>query len=151
HLVQLPHNIFEQKQIASSDRPVYCRPVSVKYDALTASEIARVSTVKVNTEILYDENRNRQPYGPLDLRFGPSERNLICKECGESIMACPGCPGHFGYVPLALPVFHPGFYKHIYHMAQCMCKSCGRLLLDDKMHHEAGSATSGGTAGGSSS
>ncbi|CAD7970569.1 unnamed protein product, partial [Amoebophrya sp. A25] len=112
------------------------RPVSVQYDALTATEMARLSTVAVNTEILYNEHRQRQDYGPLDLRFGPSERGILCKECGLQIMeypnGCPGCPGHFGHVPMSLPVFHPGFLRHLYLLAQCLCKACGRMLLPEQ-------------------
>jgi len=38
--------------------------------------------------------------------------------------------GHFGFVRLALPVFHVGFYTHTYTIMQCICKACGRLLME---------------------
>ena len=41
------------------------------------------------------------------------------------------CPGHFGFVKLALPVFHIGFFKHTLSILQAVCKECSRLLLTD--------------------
>ena len=47
------------------------------------------------------------------------------------------CPGHFGFVKLALPVFHVGYFKHTVSILQCICKQCSRVLLseDDKVRH----------------
>jgi DNA-directed RNA polymerase III subunit RPC1 len=41
------------------------------------------------------------------------------------------CAGHFGYIRLALPVFHIGYLRHTLHLLQCICKSCSRVLLGD--------------------
>ena len=32
------------------------------------------------------------------------------------------CVGHFGYIKLALPVFHIGFFKHVLSILQVICK-----------------------------
>jgi DNA-directed RNA polymerase beta' subunit len=32
------------------------------------------------------------------------------------------CTGHFGYIKLALPVFHPGYFKAILGILQQICK-----------------------------
>jgi DNA-directed RNA polymerase beta' subunit len=36
-----------------------------------------------------------------------------------------------GYIPLALPVFHIGYFKSTVQVLQCICKSCARLLLPE--------------------
>jgi DNA-directed RNA polymerase III subunit RPC1 len=42
------------------------------------------------------------------------------------------CPGHFGFLKLALPVFHVGFFKHTVSILQCVCKACSRVLLSEE-------------------
>ena len=39
------------------------------------------------------------------------------------------CAGHFGYIQLELPVFHPGYFRHTLIILQCICKQCARILL----------------------
>jgi len=32
------------------------------------------------------------------------------------------CPGHFGYMKLALPIYHIGFFGDVINILQCICK-----------------------------
>jgi DNA-directed RNA polymerase II subunit RPB1 len=41
----------------------------------------------------------------MDPRMGTIDRNFKCQTCGEGMSECPG---HFGHIELARPVFHPG-------------------------------------------
>ena len=41
------------------------------------------------------------------------------------------CPGHFGHVDLALPIFHTGYFTHTYNLLQMICKTCSRVMLED--------------------
>ena len=43
--------------------------------------------------------------GLMDPRMGTIDRNFKCQTCGEGMSECPG---HFGHIELARPVFHPG-------------------------------------------
>ena len=53
-----------------------------------------------------DETGHRPKLGGLmDPRMGTIDRNFKCQTCGESMSECPG---HFGHIELARPVFHPG-------------------------------------------
>lgn len=40
------------------------------------------------------------------------------------------CPGHFGYIDLARPVFHAGFMIKVKKILECICFSCGKLKVD---------------------
>jgi DNA-directed RNA polymerase beta' subunit len=40
------------------------------------------------------------------------------------------CPGHFGHIELAKPVFHVGFVNKIMKVLRCVCYSCSKLLVD---------------------
>ena len=97
---------------------------------------------------LYSATKDRAPAinGPLDTRLGISGKNGICDTCGEALVQCNG---HFGYIKLALPVFHIGYVKMIIGLLQRICKvkreclslrlpyvdilqDCARILLTEK-------------------
>lgn len=64
------------------------------------------SVVKVEHPEVMDETGHRPKLGGLmDPRMGTIDRNFKCQTCGESMSECPG---HFGHIELARPVFHPG-------------------------------------------
>ena len=39
------------------------------------------------------------------------------------------CPGHFGHIELAKPVYHAGLLEYIRKVLRCVCFNCSRLLL----------------------
>ena len=57
-----------------------------------------------------DETGHKPKMGGLaDPRLGTIDRNFKCQTCGEGMAECPG---HFGHIELARPVFHIGNYLH---------------------------------------
>jgi DNA-directed RNA polymerase beta' subunit len=40
------------------------------------------------------------------------------------------CPGHFGHLELAKPVYHVGFMAQIVRVLRCVCFYCSKLLVD---------------------
>ncbi len=50
---------------------------------------------------------------------GTTEKNTFCETCG---LGAVDCVGHYGYIKLALPVFHIGYFRHILAILQCICK-----------------------------
>ena len=40
------------------------------------------------------------------------------------------CPGHFGHIDLARPVFHVGFLNKVKKLLECVCVHCGKLKAD---------------------
>ena len=83
----------------------------------------------------YSSSENRSPaaHGVFDLSLGASKD----KECGTCHQNFVDCPGHFGHVPLSLPIFHTGYITHTYNLLQMICKTCSRVLLEDRKN-EAG-------------
>jgi len=47
------------------------------------------------------------------------ENNLRCETCKQEMLECPG---HFGYMKLALPIYHIGFFGDVINILQCICK-----------------------------
>lgn len=54
---------------------------------------------------------------------GPNEKGGRCLTCGEDNAKCVG---HYGYIKLALPVFHVGYFRATINMLQCVCKVSSR-------------------------
>lgn len=50
---------------------------------------------------------------------GSSVKAGTCETCGLSQQHCIG---HFGFIKLALPVFHIGYFKNTLNLCQCICK-----------------------------
>lgn len=60
--------------------------------------------------------------------MGTCKKDSVCLTCGGQGQECNG---HFGYVKLALPVFHAGYFKQVVNILWAICKDCSRLLLPD--------------------
>ena len=65
--------------------------------------------------------------GLMDPRQGVIERRQRCQTCAGDMATCPG---HFGHIELARPVFHVGFLAKIVRVLRCVCYHCSRLLID---------------------
>ena len=51
---------------------------------------------------------------------------LRCQTCAGNMTECPG---HFGHIDLAKPVFHPGFLTKTQKILRCVCFYCSKLLV----------------------
>ena len=54
---------------------------------------------------------------------------LLCR-----CLTCTGtmneCPGHFGHIELAKPVYHIGFLTKTIKLLRCVCFYCSKMLID---------------------
>ena len=67
------------------------------------------SVAKIEYPEVMDETTHKPKIGGLmDPRLGTIDRNFKCQTCGEGMSECPG---HFGHIELARPVFHPGTFS----------------------------------------
>jgi len=75
-----------------------------------------------------DETRTKPRDGGLnDPLLGSVDRQFKCKTCTESMSECPG---HFGHIELAKPVYHPGFIKRVKKLLEIVCHNCSKVLAD---------------------
>ncbi|KAJ4833985.1 DNA-directed RNA polymerase III subunit 1 [Turnera subulata] len=102
---------------------------SIQFAMMSGPEIMRAAECQVHLGQYYDGAKNPIPGGLLDSRMGPAHKAGTCDTCGASFN---DCPGHFGYTQLAAPVFNVGYLSFIVDILKCICKSCSRLLLDEK-------------------
>lgn len=75
-----------------------------------------------------DETRTKPRDGGLnDPLLGSVDRQFKCKTCSENMSECPG---HFGHIELARPVYHPGFIKRVKKLLEIVCHNCSKVLAD---------------------
>jgi DNA-directed RNA polymerase subunit A' len=101
----------------------------VTFGLLSPKMIKDMAAVKIITPELYDKEGFPVDGGLMDTRLGVIDPGLRCKTCGGGLK---DCPGHFGYIELARPVVHVKFVRPIYSVLKSTCRSCGRILLDEK-------------------
>jgi len=98
-----------------------------------------LSVMEVKCAELYDSSalpqanvprgRVEKENGLLDLRLGSVERKRRCRTCGL-FGGKAGCPGHFGHIDLAMPVFFVMYLTSCKNLLNSVCYYCSRLLVD---------------------
>ena len=108
-----------------------CKVDKVQFSLLSPEEIKNQSTCKIDNHTLYvtgqDGISTPAPGGLYDLKMGTIDSNLVCETCEHRSTLCPG---HFGYIELAAPVFHMHFIQRILKLLKCICFRCSKLLLN---------------------
>ncbi|KAJ3308936.1 DNA-directed RNA polymerase II subunit rpb1, partial [Blyttiomyces sp. JEL0837] len=99
----------------------------IQFGILSPEETKAMSVAKIEFPE-HRENDRVKPGGLLDPRMGTVDRNFKCQTCGENMT---DCPGHFGHIELAKPVYHGSFLKKIKKVLECVCINCGKLLVDN--------------------
>ncbi|TFY81801.1 hypothetical protein EWM64_g2217 [Hericium alpestre] len=126
-------------QFAYSAAPIR-KVKEVQFGILSPEEIKAYSVAKIEHPEVMDETTHKPKMGGLmDPRMGTIDRNFKCQTCGEGMSECPG---HFGHIELARPVFHPGFIVKVKKILESICVNCGKLKADisdpnfaDKIRH----------------
>ena len=98
----------------------------VEFGILSPQQTVGLSVCKVDAGNIYFDGvpvRN----GLNDPRLGSIDFRKTCETCG---MKQQDCPGHFGHMELAKPMFHYGFLKSTIKALRCVCYYCSKLLAD---------------------
>ena len=99
------------------------------FGIMSPDEIIKMSVVAINSAELYSSEGNPMKGGPLDPRLGPAT-NEPCMTCSlKRRQGRYGCVGHFGFIELAMPIYHLAFIKWIQKVLNAICEKCGRLTL----------------------
>ncbi|KAL3917569.1 MAG: hypothetical protein SGILL_004651, partial [Bacillariaceae sp.] len=118
-----------RKSLVKHDLATKKKISNIQFGLLSPSEIQRLAEFQVTSRELFSmPSRKPAPGGCLDPRLGVSDKISVCATCKRKLV---DCAGHFGYIRLALPVFHIGYLRHTLHLLQCVCKSCSRVLLHE--------------------
>ena len=103
----------------------------IKFSLLSPSEIKAISVAEIIYPEIVDTNGENKIGGLSDPRMGPIDLNTLCPTCNQT---CDICPGHFGHIELAEPVFHIHFFQIIQKLLRCICWKCSNLLINPNDH-----------------
>jgi DNA-directed RNA polymerase II subunit RPB1 len=101
--------------------------VGIQFGVFSPEEIIRRSVCEITSPSITDGKLG----GLFDPRMGVLENGKVCRTCGQNNH---NCPGHFGHMALARPVYYTQFFKLLMKILRCVCFKCGKLLID-KTHH----------------
>ena len=98
----------------------------IQFSIMSADDIKKMSVAEIVSTDTYSGN---EPIigGLFDSRMGVIENDKICKTCMQKNTFCPG---HFGHIELAKPIFHLQFFDVVRKILKCVCFRCSTLLID---------------------
>eukprot|EP00177_Eucheuma_denticulatum_P004522 GFKZ01008224.1.p1 GENE.GFKZ01008224.1~~GFKZ01008224.1.p1 ORF type:complete len:1807 (-),score=207.06 GFKZ01008224.1:2235-7655(-) len=99
----------------------------VQFGILGPDEIRRMSVAEIKHEKAY-ENGQPKPEGIADRRLGANGPTFPCLTC---FCDDKSCPGHFGHIELAKPMFNIGFLNVTLKILRCVCHYCSKLLCSE--------------------
>ena len=99
----------------------------VSFGILRADEIEAMSADAITHTDIYDDEGRPKDGGINSLYMGTNDNMLSCKTCNGRKN---DCPGHFGHIKLAKPVYHIGFLNEVRRVLRSVCFRCSRLLVD---------------------
>ena len=101
----------------------------VQFSIMSSSEIKKRSVAEILTTDTYAGNEPIHG-GLFDPRMGVIDHNKICTTCEQKNNFCPG---HFGHIELARPLFYIQYLDTIKKILKCICFHCSKLLIDKNL------------------
>jgi DNA-directed RNA polymerase beta' subunit len=112
------------KELAYTDH--IAQVCGIQFCVLSPDEIRSRSVAEITNSWTY-VGTEPVPNGLFDTRMGVIDNSRVCKTCDQKNTLCPG---HFGHVELALPVFYYQFFDIVKKLLKCVCFRCSRILVD---------------------
>lgn len=97
----------------------------VQFGIANPDDILKRSVVEVTTDKTY-QSQQPVPNGVFDARFGVIENGKVCPTCKHTNQFCPG---HFGHITLARPVYLYQFFDWIEKLSNIICLNCSGVIL----------------------
>uniref|UniRef100_A0A6C0AJ90 DNA-directed RNA polymerase n=1 Tax=viral metagenome TaxID=1070528 RepID=A0A6C0AJ90_9ZZZZ len=102
--------------------------IGVQFGIANPDEIAKRSVVQVITDKAYQAG-HPVPGGVFDAHFGTINNGERCPTCKQTNILCPG---HFGHIQLARPVYLYQFIDPIQKFLLLVCLNCSNPYLPDE-------------------
>jgi DNA-directed RNA polymerase II subunit RPB1 len=99
----------------------------IQFGILNPDEISHMSVAEIVSPETMEKGKPKLG-GLLDPNLGTVDRHIRCMTCQGNMTECPG---HFGHIKLAVPMFHISFLNTVVKILQCVCYHCGLLLGDE--------------------
>lgn len=98
----------------------------IQFSVMSADEIRERSVAEILSTDTYAGNEPIHG-GLFDPRMGVTDHSKICTTCEQKNTFCPG---HFGHIELAKPLFYIHYFDTIKKLLKCVCFKCSKLLID---------------------
>ena len=85
------------------------------------SKVGLIPLAKINNPKI------QGPGSVYDENLGTMENDKICIQCGEDNKKCPG---HFGHIEIARPIYYWHFIDLVIKVLKCVCFRCSKLLIN---------------------
>ena len=106
--------------------PITKDVTGLQFSIMSPEEIRKQSVVEVTKHETYDKDIPVVK-GLFDIRMGTTDMGKVCNTCGLDNLQCPG---HFGHIELAKPVFNYHFIDITQKVLKCVCFRCGKLKIN---------------------
>lgn len=113
--------------------------IGVQFGIANPDDITSRSVVEVKTDKTYQSGLPI-PGGVFDSRFGVTDHGKICATCKQTNLLCPG---HFGHIRLARPVYLYQFIDVVQKLLVVVCLSCSNPYLPDEELERIGTLAKG--------
>ena len=101
---------------------------NIQFGVLNPEDILKCSVAHITNTSIYDSSNSVPKTGGLsDTRMGVIDRNCRCKTCEQTNIYCPG---HFGHIELAVPVYYEHYINYVKGILNCICPRCCKLLVN---------------------
>ena len=98
----------------------------IKFSIMSPEMITDQSVVEITKSDTFERNEPT-PNGLFDPRMGVIDHNKVCPICEQKNNFCPG---HFGHIILAKPVYYIQFFNMVKNILKCVCHRCSKLHTD---------------------
>ena len=110
----------------SEYQPITKNVTGLQFSIMGPDEIRDNSVVEITKHETYDKDIPVIK-GLFDSRMGTTDMGKVCNTCGLSNKECPG---HFGHIELARPVYNYHFIDVTMKVLKCVCFRCGKLRIN---------------------
>ena len=104
--------------------------IRVQFSLMSPDDIRRRSVVEITKERIYDGGGIPCPGGLADRKMGVLENGITCS---TDDLDKQDCPGYFGHIELAMPVFYVQFVPWIRGVLESVCFRCGALRVNREL------------------
>eukprot|EP00898_Chlorokybus_atmophyticus_P009008 jgi/Chlat1/9108/Chrsp97S08381 len=115
--------------IPASAEVVSSKIVRVSFGFYADEEARAISVKRITNTAQFDSLKNPAPDGVYDPALGPLDQNSRCTTCR---LRYAHCPGHFGHIELAAPVYHPLVFMTMLKLLRSTCLYCHRFKMATK-------------------
>lgn len=100
---------------------------SVIFGILSPERIKEQAVCKIDKYLSNIKENSADEGSVVDPRMGTTTKNNVCPTCHQGYELCPG---HFGYIDLALPIYNLMYVPILLKILKCTCINCGKLLIN---------------------